>query len=110
VLVEVTCVEVGPSEVGSSWKVSLSEKVVLVPLAVEAGPVEEGSEFLPSRGVLGCAITAGSRSCIATCAIEACAIKECAIEACAIKGCAINAGAVNASWGSCHQGGCGFSK
>ena len=63
VLVEVTRVEVGPSEVGSSWKVSLSEKVMLVLLAVEAAAVEEGSGFLPSRRVLSRAIKAGSRSC-----------------------------------------------
>ncbi len=41
--------EVGSSEVGSSWKASLSEKVVLVLLAVEAGAVKEGSGFLPSK-------------------------------------------------------------
>jgi len=50
--------EVGSSEVGSSGKVSLSEKVVLVLLAVEAGAVKEGSGFLPSRRVLGRAIKA----------------------------------------------------
>ena len=38
-------------EVGSSEKASLSEKVVLVLLAVEAGAVKEGSGFLPSRRV-----------------------------------------------------------
>ena len=41
--------EVGTSEVGSSGKVSLSEKVVLVPLAIEAVTVKEGCGFLPSR-------------------------------------------------------------
>ena len=41
--------EVGSSEVGSSGKVSLSEKVVLVLLAVEAVAVKEGCVFLPSR-------------------------------------------------------------
>ena len=35
--------EVGLSQVGSSGKLSLSEKAVLVLLAVEAGVVEEGS-------------------------------------------------------------------
>ncbi len=54
-------------EVGSSGKASLSEKVVLVLLAVEAGVVKEDSGFLPSRRVLGHAIT--------ECAINACAIK-----------------------------------
>jgi hypothetical protein len=48
--------EVGLSEVGSSGKVSLSETVVLALHAVEAGAVKEGSGFLPSRRVLGCAI------------------------------------------------------
>jgi len=38
-------------EVGSSGKVSMSEKVVLVLLAVEAGVVKEGSGLLPSRRV-----------------------------------------------------------
>ena len=42
VLVGVALVE----EVGSSGKVSLSEKVVLVLLAVEVGAVKEGSWFL----------------------------------------------------------------
>ena len=58
VLAEVARVEeeeVGSSEVASSGKASLSEKVVLVLLAVEAGAVKEGSGFLPSRRV--------SRSC-----------------------------------------------
>ncbi len=41
--------EVGSSEVGSSGESSLSEKVVLGPLAVEAGAVKESSKFLPSR-------------------------------------------------------------
>ncbi len=59
---------VGSSEVGSWGMVSLSEKVVLVLLAVEAGAVKEGSGFLPSRWVLGRAMTA-------------CAIKECAVKA-----------------------------
>ncbi len=49
--------EVGSLEVGSSGKVSLSEKVVLLLLAVEAGAVKECSGFLPSRRVLGRAIT-----------------------------------------------------
>ena len=71
-LVEVARVDqVGSSEVGSSGKVSVLEKVVLLLLAVEAGAVKEGSRFLPSRRVLGRTITA-------------CAIKECA----AIKACA----------------------
>ena len=52
--------EVGSSEVGSVGKVSLSKKVVLVLLAVEAGAVKEGSWFLPSRWVLGHAIKAGA--------------------------------------------------
>ena len=47
-LVEAARVE---EEVGSLGKVSLSEKVVLVLLAVEAGVVKEGSGFLPSRRV-----------------------------------------------------------
>jgi len=38
-------------EVGSSGKVSLSEKIVLVLLVVEAGAVKEGSRFLLSRRV-----------------------------------------------------------
>jgi len=43
VLIEVTHVEeVGSLEVGSSGKVSLSEKVVLVLLAVEAGTYQRG--------------------------------------------------------------------
>ena len=42
--------EVGSSEVASSGKASLSEKVVLVLLAVEAGAVKEGSGFLLSIG------------------------------------------------------------
>jgi hypothetical protein len=50
--VEVARVE----EVGSSGKASLLEKVVL--LAVEAGAIKDGSGFLPSRRVLGRAITA----------------------------------------------------
>ena len=54
-------------EVGSSGKVSLSEKVVLVLLAVEAGAVNECSGFSPSRRVLYRAITA--------CVIKAYAIK-----------------------------------
>ena len=45
-------------EIGSSEKVSLSEKAVLVLLAVEAGAVKEDSGFLPSRRVFGRAITA----------------------------------------------------
>jgi hypothetical protein len=56
VLVEAARVEeVGSSEVGSSGKVSLLEKVVLVLLTVEAGAIKEGSRFLPSK--------VGSRSC-----------------------------------------------
>lgn len=51
--------EVGSPEAGSLGKVSLSEKIVLVLLAVEAGAVREGSGFLTSRRVLGCAIKAG---------------------------------------------------
>jgi hypothetical protein len=80
VLVVVTRVE----EVGSSGRISFSEKVswlekvVLVLLAVEAGAVKEGSRFLASRRVLGRAITV----------------------------CAIKASAVKAGSGSCHQGGC----
>ena len=70
------------SGVGSSGKASLSVKVVLVLLAVEAGAVKESSGFLPSRRVLGRALTAR----------------------------AIKAGAVKASWGSCHQGRCRFLK
>ena len=46
-------VEVARVEVGSSGKVSLSEQVVLVLLAVEAGAVKEDSGFsvVPARGV-----------------------------------------------------------
>ena len=56
VLVEVTRVEeVGSPEVGSWGKVSLSEKVVLVLLAVEAGAVKRPFWVL--------AINVGSRSC-----------------------------------------------
>jgi hypothetical protein len=58
VLVVVARVE----EVGSSGKVSLSEKVVPVLLTVEAGALKEGSGFLPSRWVLGRAIKAGEGS------------------------------------------------
>ena len=68
-------------EVGSS-EVSLSEKVVLVLLAVEAGAIEEGSGFLSSRRILGCAIMV-------------CTIKPCAVKLCTIKPKAV-----------CHQGGC----
>ncbi|SRR6266480_317909 len=53
-------------------KVGLSEKVVLVRLAVEGGAVEEGSRFLSARRVLGRAIT--------TCAIKPCAIKAGVVE------------------------------
>ena len=60
---EVARVEEGSSsEVGSSGKVRLSEKVVLVLIAIEAGAVKGGSGFLPSRPVLGCAIKAGADS------------------------------------------------
>ena len=45
---EVGLLEVG-SEVYSLGKASVSEKVVLVLLAVEAGAVKERSGFLPSR-------------------------------------------------------------
>ena len=55
--------EVGSSDVGSSGKINLSEKVVLVLLVVKAGDIKEGSGFLPSRQVLGRAIKACSRSC-----------------------------------------------
>jgi hypothetical protein len=47
--------EVGSSEVGSSGKVRLSEKVVLVLIAIEAGAVKGGFWIL--------AIKTGSRSC-----------------------------------------------
>jgi hypothetical protein len=69
-------------EVGSSEKVSLSEKVVLVLLALEVGVVKEGSGFLPSRRFLGPIITA----------------------------CAIKAGVVEVDSRSCCQGECGFLK
>ncbi len=59
--------------------VSLSEKVVLVPLAVETGAVKEGFRFLPSR--------------------------RNAIKACAIKACTTKVGVVEADSGSCCQGG-----
>src|SRR5579871_2609075 len=52
VLVEVVRVE----EVGSSGKVNLLEKVMLVLLAVGAGAVKEGSGFLLLRQLLGRAI------------------------------------------------------
>ena len=64
VLVEVARVE----EEGSSGKVSLSEKVVLVLLAIEAAAVKEGSGLLPLRRVLGRAIKA--------CAIKACMSRQ----------------------------------
>src|SRR5579871_5673162 len=57
VLIEVVRMEIGSSE-GSSRRVSLSEKVVLVLLAVEAGAVYEGSGSLPSTWVLGHATNA----------------------------------------------------
>ena len=90
---------VGSLEVGLLEKVSLSEKVVLVLLAVEVGAVNEGYRFLPSRRVLGGAITA--------CAIKACAIK-------AGQGglgiFAIKADVVEVDSRSCRQGGFGFLK
>ena len=60
---EVGSSEVGSSEVGSSGKVSLSEKVVLVLLAIEAGAIKEGSGFLPPSRALGRAVKASSGSC-----------------------------------------------
>ena len=69
-------------EVGSSWKVNVSKKVMLVLLAVEVGTVKKGSRFLPSRWVL-------SR----------------AIMTCAIKRCAIKTDTVKEGLGSCHEGG-----
>ena len=107
---EVGLFEIGSSEVGSSGKASLSsslsEKVVLVLLAVEGGAVKEGSGFLPSRRVLGRDITTCAiKECvIKACAIKACAIKACAIQTCAIKACAIKSCAVKAISGSCRQG------
>jgi hypothetical protein len=62
VLVEVVRVE-EEVEAGSSWKVSLTEKIVLVLLAVEEVVVKEGSGFLPFK--------AGSRSCYQGCAMRA---------------------------------------
>ena len=59
--------------VGSSGKVNLLEKVVLVLLAFEANTVTEGSGFLPSRRILGRIITAY--------VIKACTIKKCTIKA-----------------------------
>ena len=41
----------------------MSEKVVLVLVAVKAGAVKDGCEFLPSRQVLSRAIKASSGSC-----------------------------------------------
>ena len=76
-------------EVGSSGKVSLSENVVLVLLAVEAGTVKEGSGFLPSRRVINCAI------------------KKCTIKACAMKACAVKAGIVEADSGCAVKVGAG---
>ena len=70
----------------------MSEKVVLVLLAVEGGAVKEGSGFLSSRRVLNRTVTAYE-------------IKACATNVCAIIVCAIKAGAVKASSGACHQGG-----
>jgi hypothetical protein len=84
--------EVGSLEVGWSGKVSLSEKVVLVLLAVEASAVKEGSGFLPLRRVFGCAITV------------------CAITRCAIKAGTINAGVVEVDSRLYCQGGCKFLK
>ena len=52
-------------EEGSSGKLSLSEKVVLVLVAIDAVAVKKGSGFLPSKRVLGrvvvgCAIKTGA--------------------------------------------------
>lgn len=55
-------------EVGSFGKVSLTEKVALVLLAIEADVVKEGFGFLASRYVLGCAIKSYA---IKVCAINA---------------------------------------
>ena len=66
--------EEGEEEVvGSSGKINLSEKVVLVLLAFEASTVKEGSGSLPSRRVLGRIVTAY--------VIKACTIKKCTIKA-----------------------------
>ena len=65
-------VEVAYVEEVCSSEVGMLGKVVLVLLAVEAGAIEEGSGFLPSRQVLDCAIT--------TYAITACDIKTCIAE------------------------------
>jgi hypothetical protein len=58
----------GSGEVGLSEKVSLSEKIVLVLLTVEAGAVKASSRFLLPRGFLDRAI-------------KACAIKVSIVEA-----------------------------
>ena len=69
--------EAEEAEVGSSGKVSLSEKVVLVLVAIDAAAVKKGSGFLPSRRLLGRVVVG--------CAIKTCAIKTCAIKAGTIK-------------------------
>ena len=76
---EVSSSEVRTSVVASLGKVSLSEKVMLVLLAVEASAVKEGSGFLSSR--------LGSRSCDHGVCYQMCVPSR----ACAIKG-------------LCHQG------
>jgi hypothetical protein len=73
VLVEVARAEVVRVEAGSSEKISLSERVVLVLLPVETDAVEVSSRFLPSRRVPGRAIK--------VCTIKVCTIKVCAIKA-----------------------------
>ena len=76
-------------EEGSSGKVSLSEKVVLVLLAIEAAAVKEGSGFLPLRRVLGRAI-------------KACAIKAC-VPSKRVRDLVIKAGVVAVDSGTCCQ-------
>ncbi len=53
--------EEGSSEVGSSGKASLSEKVVLMVLTVEAGAVKKGLSILAINHHGACAIKAERR-------------------------------------------------
>jgi len=86
----------------------LSEKVMLVLLAVEAGAVKEGSRFLPSRRVpsKACAIQGVYH--------QACAIKGVCHQSCdhprRVRDLAIKAGVVEVDFGSCSQVGCWFLK
>ena len=64
--------EVGSSELGSSGKVSLSEKVVLVLLAIEGCAVKEGSGSCHQGGF---SVVTSRRVLSRACAINVCAIK-----------------------------------